>query len=381
MSGFEYKIYSSIEDIGEEEWDSVFGDIPENYLFYRTLERSRLPGFVFYYLVARQGEEAVFIVPVFTSDFNLGIAVESSFSSIIAFVRKFIPRFLISKVLFCGSPFGEYGILGVKEGFAPGSEFVLRFLKELEGLAAETGSPIVIFKDFLEEETVFLDKLKKAGFTRVSSFPAVCLNLDFPSFDDYLKSLGRSTRKGLNRKLKQAYGRGDIEVKVVSDISACIERIVSLYESTYRRGATKFEHLSREFFLRASSEMGEHSRFFLYYVNGSLSAFNLCFLYKDLLIDKFIGFDYDISDYYNLYFVSWAYNIRWCIDNSVRLYYPGQTDYEPKIRLGGILVPLYAYFRHRNLFLDLLFKLMALFLKPGNFGPKNGKGKACPQKR
>ena len=45
----------------------------------------------------------------------------------------------------------------------------------------------------------------------------------------------------------------------------------------------------------------------LYYVNGKLSAFNLCFVYNDLLIDKFIGFDYEIARQYSLYFVSWCY--------------------------------------------------------------------------
>jgi hypothetical protein len=90
-------------------------------------------------------------------------------------------------------------------------------------------------------------------------------------------------------------------------------------------------------------------------------------IYKDLFIDKFIGFDYDISKKYNLYFVSWCFNVEWCLKNSIRFYQTGQTDYYPKLKLGGRLIPLYAYLRHENLLLNLILKLLALFLKPENF--------------
>jgi len=49
--------------------------------------------------------------------------------------------------------------------------------------------------------------------------------------------------------------------------------------------------------------------------------------------------------------LSWANNIQWRIDNFLRHYHPGQTDYQLKIRPGGKLVALFAY----------------LILKPANF--------------
>jgi hypothetical protein len=103
-------------------------------------------------------------------------------------------------------------------------------------------------------------------------------------------------------------------------------------------------------------------------VEDQLAAFNLCFVYDHLLIDKFIGFDYEIAHQYSLYFVSWCFNIEWCLKNSIRYYQVGQTDYEPKLKLGGSLVPLFAYFKHNNFFLNLLIKLLAMLLiKPDAF--------------
>ena len=367
MPKITYKIYDNIDQIDQGAWDAVFGDIPESYPFYRTLGNSELPEFVFYYLVIYHDSEIVLIAPLFSTDFNLDIAVEGRLLKVIKLIRKAFPRFLVSNTLFCGSPFGEYGVIGIRDNFRSDPELIRQLLAGIKDLASKINTPLTIFKDFPQEGTSFLDVLKHRGFTKTESFPTVLLELNFSSFEEYLKSLGSSTRKGLNKKLRQAYSRGNIEVKLVQHVAGQIDQIIKLYESTYHNGSTKFERLTKKFFLQVSDDLREHTRFFLYYVDGSLAAFNLCFVYKDLLIDKFIGFNYDISNRFNLYFVSWAYNIKWCIDNSLYYYHPGQTDYEPKIRLGGKVIPLYAYLRHKNIFFNILLKLLALLLKPDNF--------------
>ena len=367
MPKINYKILDNINKIGQEEWDAVFGGIPESYLFYKTLENSELAEFRFYYLVIKRDHEIVLIAPLFLTDFNLDIAVEGWLSKVIRSIRKVFPRFLIFKTLFCGSPFGEYGVLGIRQDFKEGLKFIPLLLDGIKNFSNKINAPLVIFKDFLKQDTLFLDALMQRGYSRVESFPNVFLELNFTSFEDYLKSLGSSTRKNLNKKLKQANIRGKIEVKVVEDIESQIDQIFKLYENTYHGGETKFERLTKKFFLQVAHDLNSHTRFFLYYVDDRLAAFNLCFVYDNLLIDKFIGFDYDISNRYNLYFVSWAHNIKWCLDNSLRYYHPGQTDYEPKVRLGGKLITLYAYLKHKNMFFNFFLKLLIALFKPDNF--------------
>ncbi len=367
MPKISYKILDNINKIDEKDWNAVFGDIPESYPFYKTLGNSELPEFAFYYLLIYRDDEIVLIAPLFATDFNGDIAAEGWIAKVIKFIRKAFPRFLIFNTLFCGTPFGEYGVLGIKQDFQDDPRLIPLLLEGIKDLAVKINAPLVIFKDFLKRSTLFLDVLIRQGYSKVESFPTVLLDLNFTSFEDYLKSLGSSTRKSLKKKLKQAYSRGKIEVRVVQEIDGQIDQVVKLYENTYREGLTKFERLTKKFFLQVTHDLNPHTRFFLYYVDGKLAAFNLCFLYPDLLIDKFIGFDYDVSNYYNLYFVSWAYNIKWCIDNSLRYYHPGQTDYEPKIRLGGEIIPLYAYLKHENAFFNQLLKLLIFLLKPENF--------------
>jgi len=367
MASITYRVYDNIDSIDKRDWDAIFGKIPESYQFFRVFGNSGLNGVSFYYLVFYSDNTIVFIAPLFSKDFNLDVAVEGWPVRAINFIRRLYPRFLIFRTLFCGSLCGEYGILGFRDDFKKDPRMVSLLSFRLNDLARKLNCPLIVFKDFTQQYALILDALIPEGFSKLESFPTVSVELNFNSFEEYLASLGKSTRKNLTKKLKQAYARTSLEVKIVDDVKECIDQVAKLYENTYQDSTLKFEHLTKQFFLQLSLDLREHTRFFLYYCDGRLAAFNLCFIYNNLMIDKFIGFDYDISNKYNLYFVSWAHNIKWCINNKIYSYFPGQSNYEPKIRLGGKLITLFAYLKHRNPCFNHLLKLLKILLKPDNF--------------
>jgi predicted N-acyltransferase len=317
--------------------------------------------------VLYQDSRIISIAPLFVTDFNGDIAAEGITEKIIHGIRKYlIPRFLVFKTLFCGSPFGENGILGIKEGICR-EDAIAEIVRAMYKFCIDNEITLTIFKDFLAKDGVSLDCLASRGFFKVKSFPSVTTELNFSSFDEYLQSLKPSTRKSLRKKIKKAYSSAEIRIETTENIDRIAEEVFRLYENIYHSGTTKFERLTKEFFVQASKNLKPYSKFFLYYVNDRLSAFNLCFVYADLFIDKFIGFDYEVSRKYNLYFVSWCFNVEWCLKNSIRFYQTGQTDYHPKLKLGGRLLPLYAYLKHRNPFINVCLKLLAVLLRPENF--------------
>ena len=271
------------------------------------------------------------------------------------------------RALFCGSVFGEHGVIGIDKDMEDSREAREELLKGLEIFRQQNNASFIIFKDFLESQSKLPDSFKEKGFFRVNSFPGAASEIKFNNFEEYLMSLGSSTRKNLRRKLKDAHKEAGIKVEEADSVEDIVDDIYRLYLRTHYDGGTKFEKLTKEFFLKTSEYMRPHVKYFLYYCNGRLAAFNLCFIYKDLFIDKFIGFDYDISVKHHLYFVSWCYNVEWCIRNRVQIYHTGQTDYMAKIRLGSKLIPLYAYLRHKSKIGNSFFKILALVLKPDNF--------------
>lgn len=371
MENLEFKIFDSVSQIGQLDWNRIFGDIPEGYAFYKTLEESKLNEFSFHYAVLFRNEQIVLIAPVFITDFNLDIAVEGWWEKFISGIRKIFPRFLIMKTLFSGAPFGEHGIIGLSGDAGNEDDLIQELIIGLDRFAREKRIKFLIFKDFPESQSRFLDHLLKKDFFKLNSFPAAQNELNFDSLDDYIKSLGSSTRKNMRRKIKSAYSQAKITVRIVDRVDDIIDDIYALYFNTLIQGETKFERLTKEFFINVGRNMQPNTKFFLYYVNGKLAAFNLCFVYRDLCIDKYIGFDYDISNRYHLYTVSWCYNVDWCIKNSIRFYRTGQTEYYAKLRMGSGMVPLYAYLRHRNKIANLLLKALSLVLKPDNFNIVN----------
>jgi predicted N-acyltransferase len=352
----------TISSIKKEDWDAFFGNCPEGYWFYETLEQSRLAEFSFHYLLAYRQERLTAILPFFTADFSADTVLEPGARKLVGAVRAVAPRFLVFKTLFCGSPFGEQGLLGLAADVCDKEAMVQAMARELKAICKRRGLALLIFKDFSDADTPVLDLLHGQGFFKTDSFPSAIIDLPYKTFDDYLASLGNGARKDLRRKLKKARAAGALTTQVVESVDEIIDDIYRLYMNTYNAGATKFEKLTKEFFLKAAEKAGPGCRYFLYYINGKLAAFNLCFVHGDLLIDKFIGFDYDIARQYSLYFVSWCVNIQWCIENGITGYQVGQTDYDPKTYLGCRLVPLYAYVRHTSGIVNRFLQVLAKFL-------------------
>ncbi len=139
---------------------------------------------------------------------------------------------------------------------------------ELKAFCKRQGLSLLIFKDFSEQDAPVLDLLGEQGFFKTDSFPSAIIDLPYTTFDDYLASLSSGARKDLRRKLKKARDTGALTTKVVERVDDIIDDIYRLYMNTYTAGATKFEKLTKEFFLKAAEKAGSGCRYFLYYING-----------------------------------------------------------------------------------------------------------------
>lgn len=358
------EIHSSITSIARAEWDRFFGHEAEGYDFYVTLERSRLPGFEFAYVSVFVDGEVELLAPLFWADLDLAIGWEGLPARLLAAWRRIDRRCLIVRTLFVGSPFGEHATIGVAAGATEPGRLLEELVAAARGLCRKHGLSFLLFKDLRAADAAALRQpLERLGFTQGESFPNVYVPLPYASMDEYLAALSYGTRKDLRRKLRAGRAAA-ISVEVVEDVTDRIDAVYALYLNTYHAGTVRFEKLTREYFL----EVGRHERgkvkFFLYHAGGRLVCFNLCFLHDGVLVDKFIGLDYDVARALNLYFYTWHSNIEWCIRHGVRAYQVGQTDYEAKLRLGGRAVPLLFFARHRNPIVNLLLRAAAPLLAP-----------------
>ena len=360
------KIVNKIAELPQQEWDSLFPQVLENYYFFKNLDESSFDQFSFFYILVYENDIPVGAAPCFMMDFPLDIAVSGLLKLFFSAVRKVLPKLIRPKVVACGLPMG-IGRIGVAGD--PG-EVMEAIYGGLEKIAKENKASMIIFKDFNKSYENLLEPLLAKGFLKLESYPTTEMDLHFNSFDEYLKTLSRVSREGLKRNLKKI----DSGVKIDLEEKPALEneelsQVYGLYLQTYNKQELGFEKLSMDFFKNMSRNMPEEAKYFLWRVEGKIVAFALCLVTGDYFIDYYLGFDYALASRYYLYFVRFRDLMKWCIAHGIKKYEMGVTSYEAKRRLGFNFIRLYCYFKHRNKLINRLIRPLNHIMKPENFDP------------
>lgn len=194
-----------------------------------------------------------------------------------------------------------------------------------------------------DDETRYAGALLQAcaarGFVLVEGQALAYVPIDFASEDEYLARLSSGRRKDIRRKLRARQGL-HVQVLATGDERFADEalraRLYALYQQVYAQSELHFDRLSAEFFRAVLQDAALDGRVFLYTTPaGELVGFNLCFVHRGMLIDKYIGLDYALSRHHNLYFVSWMENLAYARTHGLRHYIAGWTDPQIKAYLGA----------------------------------------------
>ncbi|MDD5730357.1 MAG: GNAT family N-acetyltransferase [Candidatus Omnitrophica bacterium] len=365
-SNLTVKIFASIADIDKNEWDDIFPDIAESYGFFKTIDESLSRQFKSYYILIYENSRIECAAPCFIMDYPLETTVEGPLKKILTRLKNIAPRLFTLRILICGCQAAE-GKIGIRE---PGrKDIALTLVNEMYKLALKEKAHLIAFKDFDEKFTGFFGPLSKIGFHKVQGYPSVELDVRFNSFEEYLDSLSKPTRKSLRKKFKQLEEKAKIDMEITSDISGLLDEAHTLYLNTLNKSEVQFERLTKDFFKNISKNMPAETKYFLWRINGKLVAFDLCLVKGDMLVDEYIGLDYEVAYEYSLYYVSFRDIVSWCIQNGIHKYESGALNYDPKKRLDFKFIPEYIYFKHRNFFLNFLFGMLSSLLKPENYDP------------
>ena len=356
-------IASSIRDIGRQAWNACFHQEVEDYDYLLAVEEAGMAGFDWRYIVLFEHGRIVAAMPMFLSDYRLETTVDVSSSRRIAkFVRRYFPGFLVLKLACLGSPCTEAGVAGfhrdVPDVRRPALLALL--LAGFERFADSQGCSLRASKDFPRTQGEALRRVfSAAGFAPTPALPTAWLDVDFTSVDEYLQRLSPGTRKDMRRKLKS---ERHVRVELRTDLADLMCRVMTLYTDTRDRSEWQFETLTEGYFDGVLANMQGRSLCFLYYAGETLLAANLLVHSRDTLIDKFFCMDAAQGRRYNLYFLSWFNNIRYCLEHGIGRYQSGQAYYENKLRLGSRLTGNTMYYKHRNVVAQWLLRLLAPLL-------------------
>jgi predicted N-acyltransferase len=360
------KVTSRISDIPPNDWHKVFPDVLENYDFFKTVEESGIDQFSFYHIMVYDRKTPVGAATCFLVDYSLDTSINGPIRRITNSIKKIKPNIFSIKALVCGTPMtpGRIGLSGDKDAVFK------TILHKMEHLAKKTKSAIVAFKDFDKTDTAILDPLQRYGFAKFDSLPNTELNVWYKDFEEYLKTLSGATRYDLRRKFKKVDGHVKIDMKATDSLEPDeLKEVYRMYLDIVARHDMNFELLPEAFFRDISKNMPGRAKFFLWKIEGKIIAFLFSLVSKERFIDYFVGLDYSVAYKYHLYFVKFRDALNWCIENKIKTYEMGITAYEPKLRLGFDLVPLYLYVKLRSRMLRPVFNLICQFLKFEHFDP------------
>ncbi|MBI4982837.1 MAG: GNAT family N-acetyltransferase [Candidatus Omnitrophica bacterium] len=364
-----FSISNSVNDILETEWNRLFDEsVIEGFGYHKTLEESNLKEFSIHYLLAKRNNKLTAIIPFFTCDFSFTTLIQGKLQKVIHRIHKWFPNFLKFRLLFVGSPTSEELYIGIDKN--EGLETILNeAAKIIKSAAKKEKATAILFFNLSEKHRDISTYLHKQSFASMKSFPNTVLEISASSLEDYINQLGKNTRKSLRRKLRDTQSLAQLKTEILEDISAVKDRIYELYLNNLTDSDVSFEILTPEFFTNIAKYMPDTAKYFLTYDNSNIIAFNLLFIKGDTAIDKFIGFDKELSRKYNLYYATFSYNLNYCIKNNIRFYQLGVTDYEPKVRLGAKIMPLFVYAKFMNPLVNIIAKPILYLIQPSNFDP------------
>ena len=362
-------VETSIEAFAKADWDRCFPDDPENWDFYRVCERAGPKGFSWYFAAVLQDARPIAVVPAFGTIYRLDTTLRGPLKRLTERLFRWMPAILSLRLLALGSPVAEICHLG----FAPDisharrSDLLERLVRGLRAFGLPRGYRLFGIKDASAVLAPLWDRtLQGHRFTRLPGLPTAILDLPFETFEEYLASLSRATRKDMRRKMKAFR---EIRVEQRYAIEDVADRVAGLYAQTVANSDLRFEELPPEYFVDLVRTMAPRATIFLYWQGEELLAFNLLVRDGQRLIDKYIGMHYPAVPTFSLYFNTWLTNVRYCIEERIPVYQSGQALYGPKLRLGCRLSPNWQYFRHADILVNGILLLVARLVRLDRFDP------------
>jgi uncharacterized protein len=314
------------------------------------VQESGVDGFNMGCIVVSKGEVPILLVPLFETRFDLSAFVTGWLKRALKVAGRLVPAIFHPNVLCVGEADGEWSELGVDPEIDAATFHAAckMAFTQLQTVAAQHGSDVVALYNFNQYCELPGDLLTE--YNRVPFRPCARLSIDFNSVEEYLSSLSRGSRKHLRRKMRIAP-----EVRIVhcSDIAPFLDRIYQLYQDTVARSPMPLG-VHKRFYFENICQRVPGAEYVLYFVQEELVAFNLVFIKKEEMVDKFFCMEYEPGSKFNLYALSWLENVRTCVERNIAFYYAGQGAEETKAHLGASFIPSYLLFKHRWKMFDRL---------------------------
>lgn len=358
-----------LRSVAPDRWDALVppGSGPLRHGYLSAWHHAELAGLESRPLLAEDGGALAAAAPGYVYDLDVAAMAPPPLARAAARLRRALPRALTFRVFEIGCPAAAVVPL-VRAGGVDEAAAADALLRAALRDAGERGAHLLVVQDFPSAEGATADVLRGHGFTAVPITPTSVVELRWDSFDDYLGAM----RSQYRRRARLAFERSEhVRVERVRDFAELAPELARLWRAVFDRATEVKREALPEPFFRDAAALEETSVLVLRRPDGSIASFAL--LYDDAPVLHFLytGFEEDAqreSAYFRLLYEI----VRDGLERGFERVDLGITTLEPKLDVGAVPVPLWAFVRHRNPLLQRLVGLAApRFVAPSGTGPRN----------
>ncbi len=368
----EVRVYKSIAEIDENEWDSIVGRnrLICRHKYIEAVEKSQINDCRFFYPVVYEGKEIIAHTSCYFISTELDAFAQGATKKAIALMRRWWPGFFILRTLECGTPVAAGNTISFKEGVDRIAVLDL-LCRTIERLARDIRVKIVLFRDFYDEELELFDYFTTLGYTKIHNLPSTAIEIKWKSFDEYLSALRSCYKWKIIHHIRKCQ-QDNISIHIIRSFSSYADAVEKLWMNVYNRAKEyKRERLTLAFFKNIDTYLGDRSAIILIRKEDIPIAFLLLLFDDDTLIPLFCGLDYAYNEIYGLYFNILCKCIETGITENMKGIDMGVTTLIPKKEIGAVVVPMNMYIKNFNpLFNKIIPKVFDMMTPKDTSGPR-----------
>lgn len=334
--------------IPASDWDALTGagSVPLRHGFLRAWETSELAALRSCPVVAydRTSARPVAASPGYFYDLDIPTVRRPRSAGVMQRLRRLWPRLLLARTYELGSPTPLTNPFVVADrGLRPFAvpALIERGLEE----ARRVGAVFVFVQNFTSRSGPAAEELARRGFACVSVPTTAVVELPYDSFDAYLAAMRASYRRRAHQTLKRS---DSLRAEHLTSFAGIADELARLWRAIYDRATEVQREILTPAFFAGVSALPESSVLLTRRPDDSIASFALLLSDRPWLSFIQCGFEYRAGRDEGAYFRLLYEIIRHAIDDGYDQVDLGITTLTPKLDVGAVPVPLFAWIKHRH---------------------------------
>ncbi len=379
LGQYHSSLFRSIEAAGKD-WDiaapahNLFLQRP--YLF--ILEQNPPTGMRFAYLVFYENVVPIGVAICQIKYFNAAESLQEldtqkegacMLNRVARWFRRNMVGLVAADVLICGNLLltGENSYYFDKSRISPEAALELveksvqDAVKQLEQKRVKI--PVVLFKDFLPENTHMVDFLRGKDYLPFQIQPNMVMPLAFADFEAYLNAMSTKYRTRAKRAFKKLEGIQCCALHV-SEVEAALPQIHALYKSVANNAGFNMVDLNPEYLLSLKRNFGDYFNIYGLYLEEKIIGFYTTIQNYGIMEAHFIGYDKTYNHDYQMYLNMLYQIVRDGIESGGHEIVFARTALEIKSSVGAVPQQLNCFVKHQNPILNRFTNTAMDYLKP-----------------